>query len=333
MANAAEAAQAKQGMAAVQATGVETLSGDDSVVFTEYRKYVLPTDGSVFWVQTAEKFTIQGSLHYATQQNQAESETEGVNTVIFTALAPIQQFNAVSPETLWIGAYAGDKEGFDGPLTFAFSSRGRYYMESDLFHYSGIAVVPTLATQLVTSEQAVAQVGQIVSNSLPLWLAMNDYAPPYNNGVAMPLALYSSFLVPDNLAPPYAVVHVDPDGTESLEAAPLLNQVTSQYQLCRDKVRVTLYGANNSVAMMFIAALNQYSLDYDTIGMASTAVVRDEKRTSSELTVIAQKKTIDVEVNYYQSVVRDIAQQQFRDVINHYLPQPLTAVGFVPPAP
>lgn len=333
MSSAAEGASAKQGMAAVLDSGIKVLSADDSVAFTLYVRYVLPTDGTVFWVQSPNTFTAKGSFHYSTEQRQEESETEGRHSVVFSSEQPVQQFSNVQPDTLWVGSYAGDVDDFDGPLVFAFSSRGKYYAQSDLYHYSGTAVLPTLSTQLVTSTEAAAALVQVASNSIPLFLAMNGYVPPYDNGISMPVTIYPSFLVPDNLPPPYGVVHVEPSATEALEMAPMFNQVTSQYQLCRDRVRITLYGTDNSAAMMFVAALYQYSYDYGTFGMATSPSLRDEKKTAPELVVVAQKKTIDMEVNYYQAQVRSVAQQQIEKWVNRYLPQPLTAVGFVPPAP
>ncbi len=330
MANAAEAAQAKQGLASPLADGVETLSNNDSVTFTQYARQVLPLDGYVFWVRTAATFTVQGSFHYATKQDQNETETEGVSTVIFTALQPVQQFNVLQPDMLWIGTYAGDKEGYDGPTTFAFSQRGRYYQAADLFHYSGTAVLPALSAQLINSPADVTQ--QIVSDSLPAWLALNAYVPPYP-GFVTGVTLYPSFLLPDNLTPPYGVVHIEPANTEGMQAAFLFGPTLSQASLSCDRVRITLYGLNNDQAMTFMAAVQQYSYDYNVIGMMSTPAVRDEKRTQAELNVIAMKKTIEMEVSYNQGTTRDVARQLIEKCVNTYFPQPLTAVGFVPPAP
>lgn len=333
MVEASEAAYGKQGDAAALADGLELLSRRGRVDFTRYERCVLPSDGSVFWVQTADTMVAEGSLHYSTAQVQAESESEGVSQVVFTSLTPVLKFNRMQPSSLWVGSYAGDVRGYEGPLTFAFSLRGRYYRDADLYHYQGTALTPTLATQLASSTLAVQAVGQVVSNSLPLWLGMNGYRPPYDNGIYMPLALYPSFLLPANLAPPFAAVHVEPGSSMALEAAPLLNQLTNQYSLTQEHVRITLYGANNIVASMFLAAVLQYSYDYDTIGLVNTPAIRDEKRTSAELLVVAQKKTIELDVTYYQSAVNDVLQQQISNWINNYFPQPLTARGFWPPAP
>ena len=46
-----------------------------------------------------------------------------------------------------------------------------------------------------------------------------------------------------------------------------------------------------------------------TIGMANSPAIQDEKDTQTEMKIIAQYKTIVFDVNYLQTVVRDIARQ------------------------
>jgi len=361
MASAVEAAQAKGPLASTLAAGVDTLSLGGIVTFTQYLRLVLPIDGFVFWVKAdllspsailnassintvpidqdssvitaAPTVSVKGSLHYSTQQNQNEAETEANNTVIFTAESPIQQFNDLKPNVLWIGTYGGDRENYDGPITFAFSSRGRYYKEADLFHYVGVAVLPAFEYQLINKLDDIAARGLIVSNSLPIWLNLANYTPPYANGISSCLPLYPSFLVPDNLLPPYGVIHIFPESTISLQAAPLFDPTLGQSSLCQDRVRVTLYGMTNEAALLWLSAALQYSADYNTIGIMNLPAVRDEKRTQAELLVIAQKKTIEFDVSYNQSTSRQVARQMLTDIIPSYLPQPLTAVGFQSPYP
>lgn len=350
MVSAAEAAAAKGPLGSALAAGIENISLNDTVTFTKYNKLMSPFDGSVFWVKSdvvsqsslfnrmglnkarlsqpqtiisaAPTMTIKGSFHYATRQDQNEAETEGVNTVIFSALEPIQEFNDIAPDTLWIGTYAGDAEGDDGPLTFAFSQRGNYYKAADLFHYSGTAVLPVLKTQLIDSANALAGQMAIVSNSLPIWLQLNGYSPPYLGGFANEIELFPSFLVPDNYPPPYGVVHIEPSGTIGLQAAPYFGRTLSHAQLSQDRVRVTLYGLTNDAAMNFLDAVNQFSYDYCRIGLMSIPVIKDEKRTQTELNVIAQKKTIDYDVSYHQTTARDVARQFILNATAAYVAPP-----------
>ena len=327
-----EPVQPKNGIGASLAAGVKTLSLSDQVNFVQYVRMVLPLDGYVFWVRSSNTTAIKGSLHYSTQQIQNESETEGMSIVTFTALSPVQAFNNIAPNTLWIGTYNGDNENYDGPINFAFSQRGRYYKSADLFHYVGVAVLPALSAQLLNSADEITTAVPVVSNSLPIWLSLNTYVPPYP-GFTTGLTLYPSFVLPDNLEPPYGAVHIMPEQTESYQAAPWFGPTTSQSSLSHDKLRITLYGLTNDLALTFIDAVLQFSYDYNTLGIQNMPVIRDEKRTAPELAVIAMKKTIEFEVSYNQQTARNVARQMITKCVNQYLPQPLTAVGFMPPAP
>jgi hypothetical protein len=357
MATAAEGAGAKQALAAALAGGIETLAqASGEVTFSKYVRLVLPLDGYVFWVKTdlvsqtamlnmaqlnstvlneaqivsantAQTITVKGSFHYSTQQNQDEAENEAVNTVIFTAERPIQLFNDVQQNVLWIAEYGGDIENFDGPITFAFSSRGRYYQEADLFHYAGTAVLPAFKAQLINSADQLAGRSVIASNSLPVWLQLSNYDPPYDNGINNHLQLYPSFLVPDNLLPPYGVVHIFPESTESLQSAPFFNRHLSQFSLSRDRVRVTLYGLDNEASLSFLAAVLQFSADFNTVGVLNMPSIRDEKRVAPELGVLAQKKTIEFEVSYQQHVVRNVARQMIETAVPTVFAQAAAGIG------
>ena len=360
MATAAESASAAQSMRGVLDDGLNVLSFNDSVTFVKYVRLVLPLDGFVFWVKaqlltssalmnaaqfnssvnnapvenTGNETTIvvAGSVHVANQHNQAESESEGVTMVTFTAQQPIQQFTTIAPDVLWLGSYDNDSEDYDGPIRFAFSSRGPWYKQADLYHYSGTAVLPAFEANLIDDVSKINDAPLFISNSLPAWLAISNYDPPYDNGINCHLPIYPSFLVPENIQPPYAVVHIDP-GTTGFQAAPLFDRTLGQYALTLDKVRVTLYGLTNDAALLFLDAVLQYSYDYNIIGMSNIPVIKDEKRIQAELGVIAAKKTIDFEVWYNQASMRNVARQQLEKVVVDYRPQPLTAVGFGPPAP
>lgn len=364
MVGVVESSGAKDELAAGLALGVATLSLNDSVTFTQYVRLVLPLDGYVFWVKSdlvtqsallnalgfndtqfnqpefiaaaAPTMTVTGiSLHYSTQQQQNEDETVGLSQVILTSPEPIQQFNNIQPNVLWVGEYQGDDEGVDGPITFAFSARGKYYKAADLFHYSGTAVLPVFKTQLVDTLESLSQRQLIVSNSLPIWLALNNYQPPYP-GFNNTIPLYPSFLLPDNLPPAYGVIHIDPARTTALQSAPSFNSTLSSCQLAQDFVRVTLYGLTNDAAQSFLAAVEQYSYDTCNIGMMNMPIVRDDKRTQPELNVIAMKKVIDFEVSYNQQAARDVARQMIESTIQGYQIKPLNAIenfGLLPFVP
>ena len=339
MATVEESLGAKTPLGSDLAAGVQSLSLDQTVTFTKYVRLVLPIDGYVFWVKAdivgpsalynaaklnavaydqppqpggvAATFVCQGSLHYAADIRQEEAETYALNRVTFTALQQVKELDELGPDEMWIGEFAGRR--------FSFSSLGSFYKQADLFHYVGYAVYPDMEPQIVDSVAGFSQ-RQIVSNSLPAWLALNGYVPFYGFGNPS-LRLYPSFLVPNNLTPPYAAVHVAPETTRGLASAPRLDPKTSSHnQLCAETVRITLWGTRNDDALDFVDCVNQYSLDVAAFGIMNVPVVRDEKRTQAEIGAVAMKKVVEFEVSYVQSRINDIAQQFIsRAVPNFYV--------------
>lgn len=322
---------------------VDTISYDQVVGFDLYVRLVLPLDGYVFWVKASTvsrsallnamgmntsmlneadvevpvaKFYAKGSLHYATDSRQTEAANYSANRVVFTSEQPVQDLNAVSDDLLYIATFDGPTLGSsDAPATttairFAFSSRGSYYKQTDLWHYVGYAVYSTMATQVVEDVRLLSTSQLVVSNSMPSWLAFGQYDPLYPVPVPRPrVPFFPSFLVPDNKAPPYVAVHVAPEVTESIQSLPVLGPLTEQYSLARDRVTLTLYGCNNDVAQSLYYALMQYSLDTEAFGITNMPVVIDDKEGQNELNTLAQKKRIVFEVSYNQSDVRNIARQ------------------------
>lgn len=304
-----EAAGKQSQLSAALAQGVNVIDRDQAVTFTEYQKYTFSEDGYVFWVGSGATLKAAGSLHYGTDRSQAEDETIGVNNVIFTSEQEITQFNQIAPNTMWIATWS--LPGGDGSIQIAFSRRGAYYEQANIWHYVGIAVYPALQSQIIQSA-ADLPAAPIVSNSLPIWLTQNSFAP-----------VYASFLVPDNVTPPYVVVHIDPTQTTALQdfpnytwpgttppgqtnASPFHDLPSDQ--LAMDRVKLTLYGFNNATAIQFYSSLMQYSLDTDAFGFMNMPAIRDEKRTQVEIAAIAQKKSIEIMASYYQSTADAIAR-------------------------
>jgi hypothetical protein len=290
-------------LASTLASGVDHLSQDQVVTFTKYTQQVLDPDRYIFWVNAGVTTNVKGSLHYSTDQQQNEDETIDINRVVFTAESPIDDFNDVAPNELWIGTFQG--------IQFSFNARGLFYEQAGLYHYLGNAVYPALASQLVNSA-ADLPTGPIVSNSLPIWLSQNSMAP-----------VYASYLVPANIVPPYVSVHIEPDLTEAptfpayewpgttepgTDPAPLHDLPSNQLAL--DRVRLTLYGFTNQQAIQYFVSLIEYSANTDAFGFRNSPAIKDQKRTQSELNVIAMKKTIDIEAWYLQSTADAIARRQ-----------------------
>ena len=315
--SAIEAANSKGQLASGLAQGVNTISENQTVNFTLYVKMVLPLDGYVFWVNAslltdsaiynasqynrllynndptpipARQVAAQGSMHYASDVNQLEDRQAVFNSMIFTSLEPIVDFNEVSPTMMYVGTFDGFK--------FAFNSRAHFYKAADLYHYRGNSLYSIMDTQVIDTMTGFDTENVIVSNSLPIWLTLNQYFP-----------MYPSYLVDQNIAPPYASVDIDPRQTIALQSAPLITRNTSHYQLVKDTVKITIYGTRNYNALDFQDYVLQYSMNTDNIGLLNMPVIQDEKVTQSDFGIIAMKKSITFEVSYYQSRVQDIARK------------------------
>lgn len=281
------------------AAGIDDISQQRLVTFVSYIKRVLPLDGFVFWIR-AEQIEATGSLHYMSERQQEEDETAARNAVVFTTTNQLAQLNTRGTTTLMVGSFEG--------MSYAFSSHGWFNALAGVWHYTGSALTPAMETQLVDEASQIDPTKLIVSNSLPAWLSLVSYTPPWLVPLNPLITLYPSFLVPDNLSPPYGSVHIEPSRTESLQGSPTF-VVSSHYQLTTDQVRVTLYGCDNAMALDFLDLVLRFSFDQDIIGIMNMPVVRDDKRAWPEGMILAQKKLIDFQVSYNQSRVNDLAVQ------------------------
>ena len=319
--------------------GIDNISIQQTVTFTAYTRLVLPLDGFVFWVKNslltpsaalnclpfnqplgavnapkvtatpAPVITARGSLHFASKKIQDEEEVYSVNRVTFTSEDPIHQdFNGVGGNLIYIGTFSNPNPPYE-TIQFAFSNRNNFYKQANIFHYVGDAIYPFMQSQVISSTSALPTT-QVISNSLPFWLALNNYTPSlpaYGFGNYIPL--YPSSLGPTNGTPPFGTVHIDPKGTTAMASVPYIGRLSSHYQLAVDEVRILLYGADNAHAMNFVDCVLQRSHDYQEFGIMNCPIIRDEKETQSELGIIAQKKSISFTVNYHQASVRDIVRQ------------------------
>lgn len=300
-------------------SGVQQIGRVQKITFIRYTRVVLPIDGYVFWVNSnlldppAPYLPVihAGSLHFATDNQQREDETIGINRVIFTAENEIDDFNEISPTVCYIGSWEG--------IRFSFTRRRSFYKQAALWHYEGDAIYPAMEPLVIDNIDQLDLDNVVVSNSLPIWLAiLTPQAWPQPPRPTFPL--YPSFAVPDNLRPPYATVHIVPEGTDAIQAAPAFNSVGSHFQLSVDQVRITLYGVRNDQALDFQDWIYQYMIDTSDLGLLDQQVMQDAKRTQSELNILAIKKVFNLRVSYNQMRVRDIAIQYILHAIPAFLP-------------
>ncbi|MBW5879507.1 hypothetical protein H0I71_24150, partial [Yersinia enterocolitica] len=120
---------------------------------------------------------------------------------------------------------------------FAFSRMESRYSQSGIYHHRGMAILPTMRSQIIDCPDDISD-EQIISNSIPLWLVLKDFA-----------TVYPSYLVPQNLRPPY--IAVDVRTSTPLQVAPVVRD-RQRYQLVQDSVRLTLYGFTNNMALDFV---------------------------------------------------------------------------------
>jgi hypothetical protein len=288
--------------------GLRTISQNQTIPFTLYKELRNAHDGFIFWVRAdlitptpADPITIDvmGSLHYDSNQGQQEDETIAVQRVVFTTDVEIAPFNDIESTTIYIGSF----EGFE----FSFTARQMYYQQSGLYHYYGDAVYPAMQTQLIKTVEQLADVSQVVSNSLPIWLTLNAIMP-----------MYPSYLVPTNLPPPYAVVHVNQSSQKALQAYPYLDSTSTHWHLLTENVKIVVYGLRNDKALDYLDYIIQ-SADDTTFGLMNLPIVQDEKRTQSELNILGMKKVIRFDISYYQHVARNIARQLILSSVPTYV--------------
>lgn len=300
-----EAIGSNSALADALAAGIADISQHRAVPFATYTKRVLPLDGFVFWLR-AGQFEQYGMLHWMTAREQAEDETATRNSVVFTTTAEIQCLNETNTQLLVVGSIEGRK--------YAFGRIGWYAPQANVWHYQGEALHPAAATQLIDRRSQLNPDKLILSGSMPAWLQLYNYNPIWLDPLNPKIMLYPSFLVPDNLEPPWGAVHIDPSGTRALQAIPTFDRYTSTHrQLTAERVRVTLYGCNNDMAADWMDLAERYSLDTDAFGLMNMPTLVDEHRPWPEGMVLAQKKTVTFEVSYFQTRINDIARQEIHN--------------------
>ncbi|EDU6784097.1 hypothetical protein CJG67_003914 [Salmonella enterica subsp. enterica serovar Gaminara] len=299
-------------LSGVLRSAVETISSGQEISFRLYVRQVLPIDGFVYWVNagiiqpeelarmkiTSPKTAmIKGSLHRQVVTEQSESQSQDVNNIIFTPIEKADDFNVEDPNAIYLGEYAGTQ--------FAFSRMESRYTQSGIYHYRGMAILPTMRSQIIDSPDDISD-EQIISNSIPIWLALKQFA-----------TVYPSFLVPSNLTPPYIVADVR--NTVPLAMASRYDAGSrKRYQFVQDTVRITLYGFSNRMALDYVDFVVNKAAEDEEFGITNIPIPVDVKSNQVEINALAKKKIVDFEVNYYQQTARDISHQLIKKVIVNY---------------
>jgi len=309
--------------------GLRALDRLQEIKFSRYRRYVLPADGFVFWVKKSlisnpsgalnsfgigtlpinglqtitsagDDFTVQGSLHYSTNNVQDNTQVYGKNSVVFTTDRDIDDFNDIGENELFIGAW--------DDVQFSFSQRGNYYAQAGLYHYTGEAINPIMRSQII-DDLAQLKTLQVVNDSLPIWMSLNSICP-----------VYPAFRGLQNFRPPF--ISVDVVETLPLAQLPHIDKDSNRDQWCKDKVEITCYGLDNNAVLDYIHnVVRVEALKYgNEWGINNVPVSKTVNIPQSELNVTANAKKITFEINYYQSRVIDIARQLILEAFIECLP-------------
>jgi hypothetical protein len=314
-----ESINSQSELASALKAGLDVIDQNQTIAFVKYLRLVLPADGFVFWVRSdlvrtdaifnaaafntwgenqakaimaaPELFVAHGSMHFTTTNAQNIDESFSVNRVVFTSKQRINDLNDIMPATMYIATHR--------EFRFAFSQRTSFYRQADLYHYQGDAVYPVMESQIIDDLTQITTGLQIISNSLPIWLQLNKICP-----------MFPSMLVPDNIRPPYCAVDIQETDTMSMQPIPWIDKDGSHYQLVKDRVKLIFYGLNNGAALDFMDYMLHESVLHDRFGILSPGVtMRDVKRGQVELSAIAQKKSMEVNISYLQTVARNVARQ------------------------
>lgn len=296
---------AKTELNATLTQGLDDLSQYQVVTFTKYIRKVLPLDGFVFWVKASvladgensgpDTVNVKGYLHLTTESIQDDEQLYDRNVVTFTAQSDIDPFNDIGSDVLYIGEFFG--------IQFSFSRRTGLNEPANLYHYTGEAIFPHMRSQIINSATDIDLTDVVVSSSLPIWLALNQFMP-----------MYPAMLSVQNISPPFATVKCS--NTTPIAGAFYLDEKQNQYQLVSEDVTLSITGLRNAIVEDFLRYVQDYTLtDATEMGVMNIPVVQDERVTQNELNIIAQRKTIKFKINYYQQRMRDISRQLITSAI------------------
>lgn len=286
--------------------GIETLDLNQEIKFQAYTRVVLTVDGYIFWQPTVQ-ICVKGALHFSQEIVQEEDETLGFASVTFTSERKVVEFESAPPNTIYVAQ--------TGKFRYAFSQQGPRFKQSGIWHYFGHSIQPAMAAQLLDNPDSIDPTRAVVSNSLPLWLALNGYKSPLNEGLNSNVTLYPSFLTPPNLEPAYGAVHIGPGDTEALQSAPYIDQNGVPWQLVADTVRITLYGLQNREALAFQRCVESYSALTGTFGVMNMPIIVDGKRPQVELQAIAMQKIFTIKISYYQTDALAVSRQMIKKAL------------------
>lgn len=296
--------------------GLDNIRYGQTLTFSPYVRVTLPLDGFVFWVsyglvsadilaslglpaEAPSDLQVNCSVHMSTETEQNEDESLDLSRIIITSESEVRPFHDTDVNLLWLSSFSG--------VRFSIGSRTGYYEQANLHHYKGSTIYPVMMSQIIDSADQLQLDNVILSNSTPLWLSIVNDLAKYPWAPGFDFKLYPRYLLPDNQVPPYGVVMPVEGSQKALSAGPIFSDTMSRDAYVRESVDIILYGCNNKAAADFLDTMLLIALNKPYFGINNSPVIADESRPQSEINVLAQKKRISFEVNYYQSQARDMA--------------------------
>lgn len=298
-----EASEQQSAIAEAIEANLEVLDLNQEIELTPYSRVVLPLDGYVFWLPKGSKIKVKGALHFMDELVQNEDETIDDATVTFTTRERVVEFAEAPINTIYVGR--------QGKFRYSFFRQQGFLQASRHWHYQGRVVTPVMTAQLIDDPSRLDPTQVVVSNSLPLWLALNDYVSPIYGGFSNSVMLYPSHVIPPNLEPPYCAVHIPPESTRAEQGVPLISQVIDivngepvtvrqHQQLAADRVRLTVFGLQNLAAQAFFDSILEVMQTAGQMGLKNMPIPADGKRGQAGLQAIAMQKSIEFDISYNQ---------------------------------
>lgn len=312
-------------LASLLQQGVDSISEGQEIKLKAYSRVVLPIDRYIYY-KPLKQLCVTGALNYTQEMVQEESETYDRAIVMLTCSQAVQEFSDAPVNTIYVGTTKR--------FRYAFERQGGFFSTAKLWHYIGHSLPPVFTLQLLDNPASIDPSQPVVSNSLPLWLQLNNYRVPFPTPPAAPppdlftnsIPMYPADLVEPNLVPPYiSVMCYD---TRAL-GLPTLDQNRNQAQPCSERVRLTLKGLQNNAAQDFLSAVLQYSSETNNFGiMNDLPVIVDSHRPDNALLALGMEKTIEFTIFYYQTRAAAIGRQLIKQAVPAiYLEEELVQVA------
>lgn len=283
---------------------------NEPVTFRRYIRLVLPVDGFIFWIRQSlinlqspalngmalnelpdltaldDSLTVTGSLWYAANNQQENTQIHTVNNVFFTSSKKLDDFQDLGESQIWIGEIDG--------VRFSFNRAGNFFQKAGVWSYQGDSINPIMASQIIDN-LADLKDEKIVNDSLPLFLSNN-----------FGYRVYPAFRGSQNLKPPFISIDV-------METKPLQQrqseESTERRQWCLDTVKATCYGLSNNAVLDYMNSMIELGLTAVDFGISNSLTAKKIDIPQSELNITANAKEVTFEVNYYQTRAHNIAQK------------------------